>query len=202
MGCAHSYLLGVKQRCCETTIIILRFPIIIIIIIIIIGGQAAKLRDNRSTFSYYYWGSSSEAARQPLFFYVFLLLLLLFHHGSLWKLAFGTLFQDSPISPHNKLEVASSWALVPPIGSSWTCIHVYNFWPIHPIFTNKVSLESFVLGLCQKPSKYLYHNFCAKLGTDDVQTMRHKSYQKDFSNSKSYGRDNQLNETAKPSNRK
>ena len=40
-------------------------------------------------------------------------------------------------SPHSIFEVASSQALVPPTGQSWTCIHVHNFWPIHPIFTNR-----------------------------------------------------------------
>ena len=43
-----------------------------------------------------------------------------------------------------KFEVASSSALAPPTGQSWTCIHVYNFRPIHPIFTNKVSLDSLI----------------------------------------------------------
>ena len=104
---------------------------LVVYIIIIIGGQAAKLRDNL------------------LFLYCFLLLWSC--HGSLWQdhrtpwykvVKFGTLIQDSPISPHSKFEVASPWALAPPTGQSWTCIHVYNFWPIHPIFTNKVSLES------------------------------------------------------------
>ena len=55
---------------------------------------------------------------------------------------FGTLIQDSPISPHSKYEVASLWTLAPPIGQSWTCIHVNNFWPIHPMLTDKASLES------------------------------------------------------------
>ena len=55
---------------------------------------------------------------------------------------FGTLIQDSPISPHSKYEVASLWTLAPPIGQSWTCIHVNNFWPIHPLLTDKASLES------------------------------------------------------------
>ena len=65
-------------------------------------------------------------------------------HRTQWQkvVKFGTLIQDSPISPHSKFEVAIPWALAPPTGQSWTCIHVYNFWPIHPIFTTKVSLES------------------------------------------------------------
>ena len=66
-------------------------------------------------------------------------------HRTPWSkgvVKFGTLIQDSPIRPPSKFEVASPWALAPPIGQSWTCIHVNNFWPIHPILTNKVSLES------------------------------------------------------------
>ena len=112
-------LLGVKQRSCETPIVFVLFPII--------RGQAAKLRDTYCfrTFSYYYYPAIGV-------------------YGSPWLkvVKFGTLIQDSPISPHSKFEVASPWALAPPIGQSWTCIHVNNFWPIHPIFTNKVSLES------------------------------------------------------------
>ena len=29
-------------------------------------------------------------------------------------------------------------------GQSWTCIHVYNFRPIHPILTNKLSVDSLI----------------------------------------------------------
>ena len=34
--------------------------------------------------------------------------------------------------------VALLVVLEPPTGQSWTCIHVYNFWTIHPIFTNSI----------------------------------------------------------------
>ena len=40
-------------------------------------------------------------------------------------------------SPQSKFEFAIPWALAPPTGQTWTCIHVYNFLPIHPIVTNR-----------------------------------------------------------------
>ena len=46
------------------------------------------------------------------------------------------------IIAHSYFGIAGSSALAPPTGASCTCIHVYNFWPIHPIFTKNVSLES------------------------------------------------------------
>ena len=113
------------------------------------------------------------------------------HRTPWWKVE--KLVQDCPISPWSKFEVASPTALAPPTGQSSTCIHVYNFRPIHPIFTNKISLDSLGqaefnapyivvaapwwifrhLGLCQKHSKcYSYHRFgpiISKLGTHDLQ---------------------------------
>jgi hypothetical protein len=164
--------LGVKQRSCKTTIVILRFPIIIILP----------------------W-ESMAARRTP------------------WPkvVKFGTLIQDSPMNPHSKFVVASSWSLAPATGQICTYIHVYNFWPIHPIFKIKVSLESLFnlchhfapwwifhhLGLCQKPSKCIsYHKFCSiisKRGTDDGQIMGHKKRRIDFSYSKLFGHDSQSN---------
>ena len=65
-------------------------------------------------------------------------------HRTAWRkvVKFGTLVQDSPISPLTQSQVASPTALAPPTGQSWTCIHVHNFRPIRPIFTNQVSLDS------------------------------------------------------------
>ena len=140
-------------------------------------------------------------------------------HGK--KLKFGTLIQDSPMIPHSKFEVTSSWALAPPTGQSWTCIHVYNFWPIHPIFPNMVSLES----LAEFNAAYVaifrhdafsailvyvknlqntspITNFVQSSQHNDVQSMHHKSYQRYFSNWKPFGWDSQSNSTAKPPNRK
>ena len=59
------------------------------------------------------------------------------HRTAWWKVVkFGTLVQDSPISPLSQSQVASPTALAPPTGQSWACIHVHNFRPIRPIFTN------------------------------------------------------------------
>ena len=62
------------------------------------------------------------------------------------------------------------------------------------------------LGLCPKPSKtFTPHKFCpiiSKLGRYVHQTMPHKSYRTDFSNSKPFGRNSQSNSTTKPPNRK
>ena len=65
-------------------------------------------------------------------------------HRTAWRkvVKFGTLVQDCPISPLSQSKVASPTALAPPTGQSWACIHVHNFWPIRPIFTNQVSLDS------------------------------------------------------------
>ena len=117
-------LLGVKQLCCETTYCY-------------------------CTNSY--WVSSNYVARQPIVFVWVLIIITLpwesmaAHRTAWWKVVkFGALVQDSPISPLSQCQVASPTALAPPTGQSCTCVHVYNFWPIHPIFTNKVSLDSLV----------------------------------------------------------
>ena len=43
---------------------------------------------------------------------------------------------------HSKFWVSGSRALAPPTGQSWTRVHVCHVWPIHPIYTIQVSLES------------------------------------------------------------
>jgi hypothetical protein len=147
------------------------------------------------------------------------------HRTTWWKVVkFGTLVQDSPISPLSQCQVANPTALAPPTGQSCTCIHVYNFRPIHPIFTNQVSLDSLNqaefnapydviapwwifrhLGLCQKPSKcYSYHKSCqiiSKLGTHDLPAMLDTKHLIDFTNSKPFARYSQSNLTAKSPNR-
>ena len=64
-------------------------------------------------------------------------------HRTAWRkvVKFGTLVQDSPISPLSQSQVASPTALAPPTGQIWACIHVHNFRAIRPIFTNQVSLD-------------------------------------------------------------
>ena len=82
---------------------------------------------------------------------------------------FGTLVQDhvqdSPISPLSQSQVASPTALAPPTGQSWTCIHVHNFRPIRPIFTNKGSLEALVQAEFKAPYDVIlrYDGFSAIL---------------------------------------
>ena len=104
----------------------------------------------------YYWVSSSEAARQPIVFVRFPIIIILSWesmaaHRKVVK--FGTLVQDSPISPSSQFQVATSTALAPPTGQSCTCIHVYNFRPIHPILTNKISFDS--LGQAEFNASYV-----------------------------------------------
>ena len=98
---------------------------------------------------YFYWVSSNEVVRQPIFFVWIPIIIILqwesmaAHRMPWWKVVkFGTLFQDSLISQWSKFEVASPTALAPATGQSSTCINVYNFRPIHRIFTDKISLDS------------------------------------------------------------
>ena len=143
-----SYYLGVKQRSCETTIVIVGFLIIIFLP----------------------W-ESMAAHRMPW----------------LKVVKFGTLVQDRPISPTSQFQVASPTDLAPPTGQSCTCIHVYNLQPIHPIFTNQVSLESLVQAKFNTPYDvilrhdgfsailvYVQNTFCpiiSKLGAHDLPAM-------------------------------
>ena len=119
--------------------------------------MGVKQRSCETAYCYcmnsYYWVSSSKAARQPIVFEYFPIIIIILSwesmaaHRTPWSkvVKFGTLVQDSPISPSSKsseFEVAGSSALAPPTSQSWTCIHFYNFRPIHPILTNKVSFDS------------------------------------------------------------
>ena len=93
------------------------------------------------------WVSCNEVARQPNVFVWIPIYLpwesMAAHRTAWWKVAqFCTLVQDSPISPTSQFQVANPTALAPPTGQSCTCIHVYNFRPIHPIFPNQISLDS------------------------------------------------------------
>ena len=100
----------------------------------------------------YIWVSSNYVARQPIVFVWIPIIIIIIlptwksmaaHRTAWWKVVkFGTLVQDSPISPLSQSQVASPTALAPPTGQSWACIHVHNFRPILPIFTNQVSLDS------------------------------------------------------------
>ena len=108
--------------------------------------------------SYIYWVSSNYVARQPIVFVRILIIIYLTWesmaaHRTAWRkvVKFGTLVQDSPISPLSQSQVASPTALAPPTGQSWTCIHVHNFRPIRPIFTNQVSLDSMNQAQFNKP---------------------------------------------------
>ena len=88
------------------------------------------------------------------------------------------------------------FALAPPTGQSWMFI---NFWPVHPFFTNDVSLEplgrsklnaslmgffrhigfSAIFDLIKNLKKASRHKFCLiflKFGPDDLQTMTQHAF--------------------------
>ena len=93
------------------------------------------------------WVSCNEVARQPNVFVwipIYLPWESMAAHRTAWRevTKFCTQVQDSPISPTSQFQVASPTALAPPTGQICTCIHVYNFRPIHPIFTNQALLDS------------------------------------------------------------
>ena len=92
------------------------------------------------------------AARSYIYYYYAALESMAAHRTARRKVVkFGKLVQDSPISPLGQSQVASPTALAPPTGQSWACIHVHNFWPIRPIFTNQVSLDSLNQAQFNKP---------------------------------------------------
>ena len=99
----------------------------------------------------YIWVSSNYVARQPIVIVRILIIIIIIMlplesmaaHRTAWRkvVKFGTMVQDSPISPLSQSQVASPTALAPPTGQIWACIHVHNFRAIRPIFTNQVSLD-------------------------------------------------------------
>ena len=92
--------------------------------------------------------SSNEVARRPIVFVCFPIIIIILSwesmaaHRALGEKLWNLAVQDSPISPTSQFQVASPTALAPPTGQICTCIHVYNFRPIHPIFTNQALLDS------------------------------------------------------------
>ena len=55
---------------------------------------------------------------------------------------FGTQVKDSCMFNFTQLHVANKHALAPPTGQSFRYICAHNFWPVGPIFKNKVPLDS------------------------------------------------------------
>ena len=55
---------------------------------------------------------------------------------------FGTQVKDSCMFNFTQLHVANKHALAPPTGQSFRYICAHNFWPVGPIFNNKVPLDS------------------------------------------------------------
>ena len=160
-------------------------------------------------WSEYFSVSSNEVARQPIVFVWIPIIIInlpwesMAAHRTPWckVVKFGTLVQDPPISPWSKFEVASPTALAPPTGQSSTCIHVYNFQPIHPIFTNQISLD--FLGQAEFNAPYVvvscHDGFSAILVWNATPFTNLMEY---CSNSKPFARYSQSNSTAKPPNRK
>ena len=55
---------------------------------------------------------------------------------------FSTQVKDSCMFNFTQLHVATKHALAPPTGQSFSYICAHNFWPVGPIFKNKVQLDS------------------------------------------------------------
>ena len=146
----HAAIFGAHAAKLQGTCVFLPF-LLLLIIIIIIRGQAAKLQNPIVFVRFPIIRGQAAKLQNPIVFVRFPIIIIIIlplesmaaHRTPCSKvMKFGTLIHDSPIRPPSKFEVASPWALAPPIGQSWTCIHVNNFWPIHSILTNKASLES------------------------------------------------------------
>ena len=85
-----------------------------------------------------------------------------------------------------KLHVANKYILAPKTGQSFSYICAHNFWPVGPIFKNKVPLDS------------LDHaDFNAPYDADYIHTNPHKSWQMDFSISTLCARYSQSKSAAK-----
>ena len=142
-------------------------------------GPCSEAAGNLCVSTFSYWGSSSEAARHPLFSYCFLLLLGVKQRSC-----------ETPIV----------FLLFPIIGGlaarlrSTHCVSSFLGVKQRSCETPIVFVRFPIIGA-----------FCpiiSKLGTYVHQTMPHKSYRTDFSNSKAFGRNSQSKSTTKPPNRK
>ena len=86
-----------------------------------------------STFSYYYYYSSFFCHGMSM----------AAHRTVCQKVVkFGTQVKDSCMFNFTQLHVANKHALAPPTGQSFRYICAHNFWPVGPIFKNKVPLDS------------------------------------------------------------
>ena len=102
----------------------------------IFGAHAAKLQGTLcvSTFSYYYYYYSSFFCHG---------MSMAAHRTVCQKVVkFGTQVKDSCMFNSTQLHVANKHALAPPMGQSFRYICAHNFWPVGPIFKNKVPLDS------------------------------------------------------------
>ena len=81
------------------------------------------------------------------------------HRTDWWKVVkFGTLIEDSPLINVTKCHVGTSYALAPPTGQSWMCVHARNFWVVGPIFKNQVSLDSLDLPEFNAPYDVIFRH--------------------------------------------